>query len=310
MINHSLKARIKLRHLTCFIETLRAGSLKGAADRLSLTQPAVSKTLKELEEILDAPLMTRSRAGIRLTEAGEVFSHFAEMSLSALDHGLDGLSALSEQSGRANLAIAALPSVAAGLLPRAVAEFERLSPKSSMRIVDGPITYCLGLLRDGAVDLALGRLGPPQVMQGISFTQLYQEDVVFVTRPGHPLTQTNDLRALMDWPVIYPPSGAAIRLLVDRLLLAHGISSVPHMIETVSGGFGRVFTHESDAVWIISRGVVWNELADGRLVKLPFDTSLTRGPVGLMRRSEAEPGPEEGLLVTALTKTIEKMGLA
>ena len=81
-------------------------------------------------------------------------------------------------------------------------------------------------------------------------------------------------------------------------------------IETVSGAFGRVYTRESDAVWIISRGVVMNELAEGRLVRLPFETGLTRGPVGLLRRDDAEPEAEEGLFVSALTRTIAQLGLA
>lgn len=309
MNNQLLRRRIKLRHLQCFSEAVRQKSLKRAADRLNLTQPAMSKTLKELEEILGKVLLHRSRAGVTLTEAGEVFAHFAQMSLSALDHGLDGIAQLDEGGARAELAIAALPSVAAGLLPRAVMEFERLSP-APLRIEDGPVGYLVERLRDGAVGMVIGRLGDPSIMQNLSFTQLYQEVVDFVVRPDHPLLQGARLEDIADWPVIYPPARAAIRPMVERFLIGHGISRPRLAVETVSGAFGRVYTRESDAVWIISRGVVWNELAEGRLARLPFDTSLTRGPVGLLRREDAEPGAEEGLFVAALTRTIAQMGLA
>ena len=309
MNNQSLRRRIKLRHLHCFTEAVRQKSLKRAADRLNLTQPAMSKTLKELEETLGKTLLIRSRAGMTLTDAGEVFAHFAQMSLSALDYGLDGIAQLEAGGARAELAIGALPSVAAGLLPRAVAAFERLSP-ATLRIEDGPVGYLVERLRDGAVGMVIGRLGDPSIMQNLSFTQLYQEEVDFVVRPGHPLLAGARLEDIADWPVIYPPAQAAIRPLVERFLIGQGIGRPRIAVETVSGAFGRVYTRESDAIWIISRGVVWNELAEGRLARLPFETGLTRGPVGLLRRDDAEPGAEEGLLVSALTRTIEEMGLA
>lgn len=309
MHNQSLRRRIKLRHLQCFTEAVRQQSLKRAADRLNLTQPAMSKTLKELEETLGKTLLIRSRAGMTLTEAGEVFAHFAQMSLSALDHGLDGIAQLEAGGARAELAIGALPSVAAGLLPRAVAAFERLSP-ATLRIEDGPVGYLVERLRDGAVGMVIGRLGDPSIMQNLSFTQLYQEEVDFVVRPGHPLLAGARLEDIADWPVIYPPAQAAIRPLVERFLIGQGIGRPRIAVETVSGAFGRVYTRESDAIWIISRGVVWNELAEGRLARLPFETGLTRGPVGLLRRDDAEPGAEDGLFVSALTRTITEMGLA
>lgn len=310
MDNQAIRGRIKLRHIRCFSEAVRQGSLKRAAERLNLTQPAMSKTLKELEQIVGKTLLLRSRAGVSLTDAGQVFAHFADMSLSALDHGLEGIAQLDRAGTRARISIGALPSVAAGLLPRAVAEFERLSPTSSLRILDGPISYLMGQLRQGAVGMVIGRLGDPSMMQNLSFTQLYQEEVDFVVRPGHPLLAAPTLEDIVTWPVIYPPAAAAIRPLVERFLISHGIGALPKALETVSGAFGRVYTRESDAVWIISRGVVWNELAEGRLARLPFDTGLTRGPVGLLRRDDAEPGAEEALFVTALTRVIAQMGLA
>lgn len=308
--NQNRHRRIKLRHLQCFTEAVRQRSLKRAADRLNLTQPAMSKTLKELEEIVGKTLLIRSRAGVSLTDAGEVFAHFARMSLSALDHGLEGIAQLDAAGRRADLSIGALPSVAAGLLPRAVVAFERMSPAVTLRIQDGPVRFLIDRLRDGDVSMVIGRLGDPSIMQNLSFTQLYQEAVDFVVRPGHPLLEGAQVQDIADWPVIYPPAQAAIRPLVERFLAAHGIGTPRIAVETVSGAFGRVYTRQSDAIWIISRGVVWNELAEGRLVRLPIDTGLTRGPVGLLRRDDAEQGAEEGVFITALTRAMEEMGLA
>ncbi|MDN3721400.1 pca operon transcription factor PcaQ [Roseibium salinum] len=283
--------RIKFRHIQCFIEIAQERSLKLAADKLSLTQPAISKTLKELEEIIGATLMTRNRAGIALTKQGKVFLHFAQISLASLQQGLDGVE--KEGDARARLKVGALPSVAASFMPSVVREFSEMAPNVMLQIMDGPIGYLIERLKLGELDLVIGRLGHPAAMEGVSFTQLYSERVDLVVRKGHPLVKTPDLKKIVDWPVIYPPEGSAIRPLVERYMMANGVGEIPNRIETVSGAFGRVYTRRSDAVWIISSGVVQNEVADGHLVRLPFDSDITKGPVGLMTRPDTPPSAEE-----------------
>ena len=102
--------RIKFRHLDAFSAIARARSFKIAAEQLNLTQPAISKTLKELEDILGVAVMERSRSGVSLTPPGEVFLQFAEQSTAALRHGLRSIQATSEAAGQ--LRLGALPSVA------------------------------------------------------------------------------------------------------------------------------------------------------------------------------------------------------
>lgn len=298
--------RIKFRHVQCFVEIVHQKSLKRAAERLSLTQPAISKTLKELEEILGTSLLARSRAGVSLTRQGEIFLHFAEMSVAALQQGLDGVEQAGRR-GRMTLSVGALPSVAARLMPAVVRALQDLAPDIGLRITDGPHGYLIDLLRRGRLDFVIGRLGQPDTMQGISFTQLYNEYVEFVVRPDHPLLSTPDMRRIGEWPVIFPPEASAIRPLVERVLVAHGVGEIPNRIETVSGAFGRNHVPRSDAIWIISAGVVANEIAEGRLVRLPFDTSLTMGPVGLMTRPDSTPPPAEQVFRRAVTGVVERL---
>ena len=295
--------RIKFRHIQCFVEICREGSLKLAAERLFLTQPAISKTLKELEEILGAELLERSRAGVTLTPQGDVFLHFAEQSLAALQQGLAGVEQVGT-AGKARIAVGALPSVAARLMPAVVAEMSKIAPDVEVHVQDGPHGFLVDRLRLGGLDLVIGRLGRPETMQGLSFTQLYEEKVEFIVRAGHPLLEAPDLARIGEWQVIYPPQGSAIRPLIERFLIAHGVGNVPNRIETVSGAFGRVYTRRSDAIWIISAGVVANEIADGFLVPLPFDTDITRGPVGLMRRPDEGISPQEQIFRVALKNVI------
>jgi LysR family transcriptional regulator, pca operon transcriptional activator len=303
---NTMDSRIRLRHLAAFIETSRHKSVTEAAEALHLTQSAISKTLAELESLLGTVLMTRSRAGVALTPAGEVFLHYAMTSHAALKQGVDALTQ-TRMAQAAQLAIGALPSVAARVIPAAMRRFRDLQPGAIARIVAGPNRYLLDRLRAGELDLVVGRLGSPDLMKGLSFAQLYSERVGMVVRPGHPLALKPDLARLPEFPVLLPDRDAAIRGIAERFLLANGIGDLPDRIETVADAFGRAFTRETDAVWIISRGVVALDLAEGALVELPLRMEDTSGPVGLTLRANDEISPPQRLFIAALREVTERL---
>jgi LysR family pca operon transcriptional activator len=160
----------------------------------------------------------------------------------------------------------------------------------------------LDQLTRGELDVVVGRLAAPERMVGLTFEHLYSEQVLFVVRRGHPLLEraTFDFAALRDFPVVMPTRTAIIRPYVERLLIAHGLADLRARIESVSDSFGRVFLRETDAVWIISEGVVANEIAAGTLAKLAVDTSETRGAVGITLRADREPLPALDLFMRVL----------
>ncbi|ADZ71136.1 pca operon transcription factor PcaQ [Polymorphum gilvum] len=288
MIDH----RVKYRHIQCFLEVARRRSLVKAANALAVTQPAVSKTLRELEDILEVRLFERSRKGVVLTQFGEVLLHYAGASLAALKQGLDSV-AQARMSGESYLNVGVLPSVAARIVPVAVERFQAESVETTLTLITGPNTFLLSRLRVGELDLVVGRLADPEQMAGLSFTHLYSERVAFVVRRGHPLLKEPnlDLRRIAEFPVLYPTREAIIRPYVERLLIAQGVTRLPKRVETISNTFGRSYTLDTDAVWIISSGVVSRDVAAGDLVELPLETSETTGPVGLTTRADAAPTP-------------------
>lgn len=300
---------LKLRHLRAFLEIARRGSLSEAAQALHVTQPAVSRTLKELEALVGETLMERGRGGVALTPAGEVFHHYASLSVAALDEGLDGIEQAQMGSDRL-LRIGALPSVAASVIPRAARIYLDEGRGATLEIVTGANAPLLDQVRAGALAMVIGRLGQPDAMQGLTFQQLYAEQVVLAVRPGHPLLAAPDLARLAAFPVLFPNRGAAIRPLVERMLVAQGVGRLPRRIETLSNAFGRAFTRASDAVWIISQGVVAGDLAEGQLAALPLDTRLTLGPVGISTRSDAARTPDLVAFIAALARAVAERGRA
>ncbi|MEP2639681.1 pca operon transcription factor PcaQ [Roseobacter sp.] len=291
--------RIKFRHLDAFSAGARARSFKAAAVQLNLTQPAISKTLKDLEDILGVAVMTRSRSGVDLTPQGEIFLQFAEQSTAALRHGLRSLDATSGAFGQ--LKVGALPSVASSLLPDVVSDFAAQSPHTVVQIYEAPHLDLTNRLRAGELDVVVGRLGMSDTMLGLSFQQLYSEDVVVVARPDSPAQQIQNSGALAEFRVLYPPKDAAIRPLVARSLIAQGVPLFSNRIEVASTAFGRAATLANpDTVWVVSRGVVAQDLADECLVALPSDIVSARGAIGIMSRAKEAPSTAAVVFTTLL----------
>ncbi|WP_411956176.1 pca operon transcription factor PcaQ [Arvimicrobium flavum] len=296
-----MDTRIKFRHLQTFVEVARQKSVMKAADILHVSQPAVTKTIRELEEVLGVNVVERDGRGIRVTRYGEVFLRHAGAALTALRQGIDSVSA--ERFGAAPpIRIGALPTVSTRIMPRAMSLFLAEGTGSRVKIVTGENAVLLEQLRVGDLDLVVGRLAAADQMAGFSFEHLYSEEVRFVVRAGHPLLRPERslFAELEQHVVLMPTRGSIIRPFVERLLIANGVASLPNQIETVSDAFGRAFVRSSDAVWIISLGVVADDIAEGVLATLPIDTSETKGPVGLTMRTDAPLSLPMDLLVQTI----------
>lgn len=284
MAPRQIDPRIKLRHVVCFLEVARLRSVVKAAEALNMSQPAASKTIQELEEIMGVQLFDRSRRSLVLSPAGETFQRHTTAALSALKQGVE---AVLDNREPDIVRVGALPTVSARVLPQAVQRFTSEQTRYRIRIVTGPSEYLLSLLRAGELDIIIGRMADPSEIAGLSFEHLYAERVVFVVRRDHPLLKRRRfaLKAIEEYQILFPPPGSVILPSVARLLTAHGVSRLRDDIETVANAFGRRYTRSTDAVWLISEGVVAQEVEEGHLALLPVDTSETYGPVGVTTRS-------------------------
>jgi LysR family pca operon transcriptional activator len=298
--------RIRLRHIACFLEVARLRSVVEGARVLNISQPAASKTIKELEEVLGGELFDRSRRTLTLTGFGDVFYRYASNSLASLRLGMD---AVKGNVAGTIVRVGALPTVSARLLPAAVAAFTADHPNIRVQVVTGPNEHLLNQLRTAEMDFIIGRMAEPSAMVGLAFEPLYSERVVMVVRRGHPLLgqQPFALHRLEPYQIMMPTRGAVIRPLVDRMLLANGVSNLRDQIETVSDAFGRAYVQETDAIWIISEGVVARDVAEGDMVLLPVDTSETLGPVGFTTRGEVVSELRATLLMDVVREKASKL---
>lgn len=294
-----LNPRLRMRHLRCFLETARRGSLSGAANALHISQPAVSKTIRELEEILGVELFDRSGRRLTLTRAGKIFQQYGGQALADLTRAQDLVREGRPQ--RTRLVVGALPTASTSLVPQAALTLRQTAPECMLRVTTGPNWLLLSQLREGALDMVVGRMASAALMEGLSFRQLYSERIVAVVRRDHPLDgKMPDAESLKNYPLMLPPPGAVIAPLVTAYLHALGLAQPEPAFESVALAFGRRVVLDSDTIWFISEGVVRDELEGGTLATLAIDDDLLGGPVGVSMRTNVTPTAEQRRFVAAL----------
>lgn len=303
-----LSQHLRLRHLRCFLEVARQGSLSAAAVALNVSQPAASKTIRELEELLGTQLFDRSGRRLRLTPAGRIYQSHAGAAVADLERAQRLV--LDPPRERPRLRVGVLPTAATGLVPRAALAFQGGHPEVLLDVMTGPNWLLLSLLREGQLDLVVGRAPPQGEGQALRFRALYWERVVPVVHAAHPLLARADwdYAELTRYPLMLPPQGALIAAGVRSWLHSVGITDPQPAWENVSLAFGRAVVLNSETVWFISEGVIRPELEAGALAVLPIRNELLGGPVGISLRDEAEPSAPAQAFVAALEHAAIGMG--
>ncbi|WP_295479221.1 pca operon transcription factor PcaQ [uncultured Pseudomonas sp.] len=276
----NIDTRIKYRHLVCFLEVARQGSLARAADQLAISQPALSKALKELEGLLGATLFLRGKQGAQLSEAGVAFMRFAGPSVQALREGVNSLRSGEHETATVRLGV--LSTAESLLMPEVLTRLHARHPALVISVMTGPSAYLLSQLRVGELDLVIGRMTDSPQIQGLSFEHLYNESMTLVVRPGHPLLATPLRReCLQDYPWVLPLAGTTIRAFADSLFVQHAIQPPRQRLETLSLTLSRRYVERSDAIWIAPRDAVLQELQEGAMCELDMGMREPGGSIGL-----------------------------
>lgn len=281
--------RLQLRHLHCFLAVARLGHLGRAAQALAISQPAVTKTLADLEDLLGLRLFERGRRGARLTPAGQGFLRHASQVMAALDQALESVA---PGQAPAVLRLGALPTVVNAIVATGLRSPD-LPGGTTVRIETGANHELLARLQQGALDAVVGRLSEPERLQGLTFEHLYAEPLIIAVRPDHPLRRkrrpTPAQLAVHDW--ILPLADTMIRHNADSWLQSQGVVPQGMVFETLSVSLGRELAACSDALWFTPLGAAEADLERGVLVRLPLALAGTEEPVGWLMRSEAQPSP-------------------
>jgi LysR family carnitine catabolism transcriptional activator len=218
---------LTLHQLRLLVAVADTGSFTGAASRLHLTQSAVSRAVKQAERTLGVQVFMRTTRSVALTARGAAVLAVARSMLDDFDRSAT-LLADAARGEPELLRIAALPSVTASILPRALSAFRAKSPRTRIQIRTGDVTYVAALVANAEVDIAV----TVESGRGTgSFTPVLEDDFICLHRPDHPFARLSRLtwRRLADEQIIALTTSSSLRRGAD-----HGFESAEAIPQSVT----------------------------------------------------------------------------
>ena len=187
----------KFHHLRDFVAIARAESVRSAARSLGLTQPALTRSLRELEQDVGGALCERHARGVVLTPLGERFLVRAQASLEELRRGMEEARQLTgHMQGHVAVALSSVPVLTT--LPTAFADFRKACPDVRLRIVEGLFPAIEPLLRDGRLDFYLGPRPERTLGSGYAIDLMFKNERVVLARRNHPLNHSRSVKDLLN----------------------------------------------------------------------------------------------------------------
>lgn len=211
-----------VRQLEMFKAVAETGSFTQAARKLHVSQSAISRQVKLLEDELQGMLLHRGARTVTLTHAGELL---LRMAIRVQQDMAEVISQISEthELRRGTLTLAGGMTVCMLILPRLLRKYRSLYKHVDLRVVSGSSEEVAGMLRNHEVDLALLTL--PIVARDLEVLPVLKEELVVVTAPGHPLSRSRvvDAAELGRYPLIVYEPGSNTRKVIDAFFMEHNI---------------------------------------------------------------------------------------
>lgn len=275
--------RIKLRHLRTVLAVQDTGSVTAAAERLFISQAAVSKAIAEVEAALGADLFERRGRGIVPTEAGRRFIRTGRRvaaEIRVLEEEIDLLA-----SGGAGLVTIGLQAISAqAFLVKAVAAMKRRYPKTTIRLVEGMLPDVLRDLRTGHLDLVMGRMVPALMGPDLDGAAIILEPYVVVASAGHPVLALPQpgWADVLAHPWCLPLRGTPVREHLDEHLAALLLPEPDSLVETGSVVTILMLLQSMPLLALVPRHLAGDWEARGYVVPTPLTLPPRAEPIGLI----------------------------
>lgn len=298
--NRLLDGRLKLRHLVLVTTIAEHGSVMRAAEHLHITQPVLTRGLRELEAILDVELFTRGPRGVSPTIYGEAFLAHAQAALAQIRQAGQHVTELSDgQVGTVTVGTHLAGSNL--LLPKAIARMKRERPRVTVVVKEATPDLLSADLVAGRIDLMVGRLTPSDDGR-MKQIRLYSEPVRLVTRPAHPAQALSSPRLadLLDYPWVLPVGQTALRRELEQVFLQERLPLPADRVECTSILTLRTLLVDTDVIAALPMLIA---VADDQLATLPTPLPSVHRLVGVTLPYERTPSPSASLLLEHLQAT-------
>ncbi|MEM6305165.1 MAG: LysR family transcriptional regulator [Pseudomonadota bacterium] len=279
------------KHLAQLSFIVEAGSFQTAADRMGLSQPALSRNMKALEERLGAALFNRDGR----KSVPNALAHRLARNGQAIRLAEEQASVLADQSARGavgELRIGAPPIVAGRFLSTALAQFMRLNPSCVVELRTGLVHELRTMVERGQVDAVFGPQSLAEPSEGLEFQPIIDDRVGILCRSGHPLTRLKRVMPsdLQDSTWLAHSRGSLLRQQTEAAMVASGVTTMRIVCETDSIRSVLEIIAATDLITTMPRATTQPYLKD-RLAFLSFDHPQFHRPLGAIMRSQSKRNP-------------------
>ncbi|HEY0294098.1 MAG TPA: LysR family transcriptional regulator [Bordetella sp.] len=313
-LHRGLFNRLRYKHLHMLVVLGSSQNLHRAALNLNMSQPAATRMLHEIEDMFGCPLFERMPRGMRPTALGRQMVRFAEAALNSLDRCAEDLAAR-QQGGYGYLAIGTIMGAAPDLVMDAVARMKAQNPQMRLRIMGDTSDQVIRLLDQNRIDVAIARRNPETNGDQYVFEPLGNEQLLIVTRSGHPLSRRRKLgldELVHDWPWILQPPDSPARIALDQALQRLSLPAPADIIECSSVYSMQQLVQLTDAIMVLSESALRDYLKMGLVKALPVQLTgafaETLAPFGILMRRNEPLTQEQRTFIALLREQAARQG--
>lgn len=283
-----LAARLRFRHLQLIIELKRCGSLRAAAQKLNLTQPALSKALVEVENAFGFPLFTRNARGLIPTAQGEAVVRGGTLLLQELEQVHSEAAAGSVV--QAQVRIGAPPFVAQGFLPEVIVRLRHCEPAVQVQLIEERVPMLMDMLAQGTVDALVTSyplVQPEHPGIGFKYEKLFDAELAVIAAPGHVLANGRLVgwRRLADEPWVMPAKASMVRRQIEEGFMREGVMPPTPVVESTSPVTNLRLVAAGAGLSAMPADLARHAQASGLVKLLRVSPKMVSGPVALIYRT-------------------------
>ncbi len=299
-----LHRNVTSAQLRALIAMGRHGSFTVAAKSLDLAQPTVHRTAKALEDTCGFTIFRASVGGIELTASGQALNQCAKLARAELRQAREELTQF-DGLGRRSFVLGSLPLARSQIVPDAIMHMLGKEKKLQVRVIEGRYAELLRDLREGDIDCLIGALRNPAPADDVIEEHLFDDDLVVVSSPTHPLAQ--QISVTLDETLKYPWIAAPIstpagQYLFDTLDIENK-AETPVRVVASSLILTKELLLSENFLTVISKAQIYRELVDGNLAALPIHLEGQTRNIGLTMRKKWRPTASQSEFLHALRQS-------
>ncbi len=308
MFNHPM-SHLQLKQLRQLIAVAENGSIRAAAKQLSIAQPALSRSIRAIEDDLQVKLMERGPRGIVLTKYGETLCNYARIIDANLRFAAEEFDDIrGARSGTVRMGIG--PHEGFTIAHLAIDRMFERRPNLDVTLVDGDFEVLAARLLAGEIDFILGPAPLEGVTPGLTREILANIRPVVVVRSQHPLAgkQSIDIEQLVDVDWILPGEGTNARTRLNNTFWRHGLVPPDGPISAYPSMTAVALVKQRDLVAILPRQLIDEDRKAGLIKVLPVASEDFLLPVRLTTREFGRLSPACRDMIAEIKKVCEDIG--